>query len=768
MKMVALLMSCVTLVMLISPALAGVPSVDVSDKGVVAVALDGCVISLPCTPDIWWIKDGDGKPINRGKVVTTGDATARKVTTTYGWGSLGTTFEPLDSGFRATVRITNASTVTVNHIIMSLVKIKSLGEKTTISRQANGITGPLLVGATGRAGSIVLSAHDDGKPLGLEITRGREPKTKEDFLEARIELGGDKVIADGVLSSRPIPPGVTESFVVEVRLGGAGSSHLDLAKPALDAYRKAHPMLLKWADRRPVLRLFFGGGLPKEQANANLKDPDKVKPPESDPKFRERVLKRVTSTVDAAKAANAQAVIFWDLEGETYPHATTYIGDPRHIRLLNPQMDLVIDEAMKLLTDAGIKVGVTLRPSHVVYDAEKNSAKHKHEGYDPFEELDAKVTYAKKRWGCRIFYVDTDFFWRPYGREKKWQSGQLTSALWKQLLTKYPDTLFVPEFANYADYAYVAGYGEADMGDYATPELVRAIWPDAFRVLVIEDADPYVNYDRFVSAVRGRNALMTYSFDPKGRNTVAMIRMYQEAALREKGEPKAIKKADKGKLVAGLVEDDLATRYFSASRLADLGDATTAAPLLARATDTNEEWIVRRQAIRAFEKIRSPDAVPELVRLAVDQKTMFTASAAKALAGQGSVAVAPVVAALEGTTGLAPDMIGILGGILVDLKASDQAPRLMALYAQPFKGNNPNGRKGALIELLGKLGNKVAEPMLLEAFKDPALQGVATTALLRIGSAEGSAQIKAALEKAKDDKRQDLVTTLSDAMRKAE
>jgi hypothetical protein len=105
---------------------------------------------------------------------------------------------------------------------------------------------------------------------------------------------------------------------------------------------------------------------------------------------------------------------------------------------------------------------------------------------------------------------------------------------------------------------------------------------------------------------------------------------------------------------------------------------------------------------------------------------------------------------------------------LVNLKASDQAPRVMALYAQPFKGNNPNRRKWVLIELLGKLGNKAAEPMLLDAFKDPALQGVATTALLRIGSTDGSAQIKAALEKAKADKNQDLVTTLSDAMRKAE
>jgi hypothetical protein len=542
-----------------------------------------------------------------------------------------------------------------------------------------------------------------------------------------------------------------------------------LAKNFIDSYREANPSLLKWEDRRPILRFFFGGGLPKDQATANIKDPDSIKMPEPDQKFREHILKRFASAVETVKAANAQGVILWDLEGETYPHATTYIGDPQLIRVLNPQMDLVIDEAMKLFKDAGIPTGITLRPSQVVYDAEKNSAKHKHEGYDPFEQLDAKVAYAKKRWGCTIFYVDTNFFWRPYGPEKKWKSGKLAPDLWKKLLAKYPDCLFIPEFTSIADYPYVAGYGEADMGDYGTTPLVRSIWPDAFRVIVIEDADAYEQYDRFVSAVRGRTSLMTYSFVPQGINIVAMQRIYKEAELLEKGEPAGIKTADKAKLLSNLTSPDLATRFFSASRLADLGDLSTAPTLLAKASDANEDWIVRRQAVRAFEKIPYPDSVPVFIGFVTDPKTMLYAAASKALLSQGSTVVEAVMGVMETQKDLRPEMMETFGQILVNLKAADQVPRLVAIYsAIPENISQVNRRKWAIINTLGGLGNPAAEPLLLEALENPALIGQSTTALYKINSTEGKARAKAALDKAVAENNNDLQTLLRDAIRKAQ
>ena len=40
---------------------------------------------------------------------------------------------------------------------------------------------------------------------------------------------------------------------------------------------------------------------------------------------------------------NAQGMITWDIEGQEYPHATSYIGDPRKVSLLAPEMEPMAD-----------------------------------------------------------------------------------------------------------------------------------------------------------------------------------------------------------------------------------------------------------------------------------------------------------------------------------------------------------------------------------------------------------------------------------------
>jgi hypothetical protein len=749
---------------------AAVAKLDLTSQGVLSATVDGRQLLKPGTPSVGAFLDVAAKqPLKSPKPVTSCDPSAGTIATTYDWGTMNLKLQPVENGLRFDFCITNTSNETISRLHVNLGSIPGFDEKTKGFFIANGFSSPLLATATDANGTVVLTAAKNSKPMEISFRNGKDNKTKEFQLETRIVLGGDAVAIDNVQLSRPLAAGATDSFSVDLLMGAAGTEPSALAKDLIDSYRQANPAQLKWEDRRPVLRLFFGGGLPKDQATANIKDPGSIKMPEPDQKFREHVLKRFAATVETVKAANAQGVILWDLEGETYPHATTYIGDPQLIRVLNPQMDLVIDDAMKIFKDAGIPTGITLRPSQVVYDAEKNSAKHKHEGYDPFEQLDAKVAYAKKRWGCTIFYVDTNFFWRPYGPEKKWESAKLAPEMWKKLLAKYPDTLFIPEFASIADYPYVAGYGEADMGDYGTSSLIRSIWPDAFRVIVIEDADAYEQYDRFVAAVRGKNSLMTYSFDPQGKNTVALQRIYKEAELLEKGEPAGIKTADKAKLLSNLTSPDLATRFFSASHLADLGDPSNAPTLLAKASDANEDWIVRRQAVRAFEKIPYPDAVPVFIGFVTDPKTMLYAAASKALLSQGSAVVEAVMGIIETQKDLRPEMMDTFGQILVNLKAADQVPRLVAIYsAIPEKASQLNSRKRSIINTLGGLGNTAAEPLLLEAFENPAQIGPATTALYKIDSTEGKARAKAALDKAIAENNKDMQTTLRDAMRKGQ
>src|SRR5436305_1731672 len=82
----------------------------------------------------------------------------------------------------------------------------------------------------------------------------------------RVNLGGDRIILDNVSAARPIAPGTQDKFAVEVRLGGPGSAPLKLAQEFIAKYRATHPSLLNWRDRRPILRLFFNGGLSPEEA----------------------------------------------------------------------------------------------------------------------------------------------------------------------------------------------------------------------------------------------------------------------------------------------------------------------------------------------------------------------------------------------------------------------------------------------------------------------------------------------------------------------
>ena len=413
---------------------------DLTPQGVLSATVDGRPLLKPGTPGVGAFLDTAAKQVLKTpKPVITGDPAAGTITTTYDWGTMNLKLQPIENGLRFDFRIANTGNATISRMHVNLGSIPGFDETIKGHLITNGFSSPLLATAMDGNGTVVLTAPKDSKPMEISFIRGKDNKTKEFQIDTRIVLGGDTVAIDNVQLSRPLAAGTTDSFTVDLLMGPAGTEPAVLAKDLIDAYRKANPALLKWDDRRPVMRLFFAGGLPRDQATANLKDPGSIKMPEPDQKFRDHIIKRFTATVDAVKAANAQGVILWDLEGETYPHATTYIGDPQLIRALNPQMDLVIDDAMKIFKDAGIRTGVTLRPSQVVYDEEKNSAKHKHEGYDPFEQLDAKVAYAKKRWGCTIFYVDTNFFWRPYGPEKKWESGKLAPDLWKKLLAKYPD-----------------------------------------------------------------------------------------------------------------------------------------------------------------------------------------------------------------------------------------------------------------------------------------------------------------------------------------
>lgn len=635
------------------------------------------------------------------------DAATRTLTQHYAWGTARYVYEAGANDLRIRVQISNTSTTTLTQINANLLNVAELGDGQRLDGPNFSVEGPALVTGRGASGALVWYNAAADKPLMLDL-RNHERKGVRESVGCVVALGGNRILLDNITAERPIPPGASDEFMVGLRLG-AGDP-LDLAADLLADYRQRFPRLLNWKDRRPIVRAFFGGGLPKEEALARLKDPDNAALPEPDPRFQTNFFRKISASIENAKSVDAQGIVIWDLEGETFPHAVTYIGDPRLIRILNPQMELVIDEGMRRLKEAGLQVGITIRPSRVIYNAQKHTAMHSHTAAeDPLRELDGKIAYARQRWGATLFYIDTNFFWRPYGEAKEWKSAQIPAAVYRQLLAKYPDILLIPEFGQIAAYDATIPYGEADMGNWGPPELARRIWPEACRVIVIEDADPLVLHDRFVKTVREGNILMT-QVGGGGSNLAAMKRIYEEAASPAPD-------------LSGLPSEEL----------------------LQCALDGGAPWLKRKAALVALAEKPHSGSVPELLAVVTDRPTGLSHFAGRALVRQGTNVVPAVLEQLRQQT--APWPMATLGEILVQLRAADAAPALQDFYT----GNPklPPVARRELIQLIGRLRNPASEEFLLAAFRESGMPLAAAEALVRVGSARGVEEIKAAIEAAR-------------------
>lgn len=738
--------------------------------GLAGLALDGQDRLAQGTPAIWRAVGADGGTLSTKVDSSTFDAETRTFAVTYAWGTLSYVYEPEEQALRVRIAVANTGPAEITELGVAMLSLRCGVGTQRIDRATHGVEGPPWVTADCPAGSVVWASEGEERPLFLTLQPGTDPKTKAPALQARVQLGGDRIVVDNVTAARPIAAGATERFSMVVRLGAAGHPALDLAVPEIAAYRAKFPPLLDWQDRRPILRLFFGGGLPKEQALENLKNPDAVVPPEPDPKFRERVLARMRSCVEGAKRVDAQGVVLWDLEGETFPHAVTFIGDPRHIRLLNPQMDLAIDEGVAVLKEAGLLVGVTLRPSRVVFNAERGGAVHSHtDAKDPYEELAAKVEYIRKRWGCTLVYIDTNFFWRPYGKDAKWQSAHIAPEVWRRLLAKYPDTLFIPEIPTTADYQATAPYGEADMGNWNTPGLVRRIWPESFRVIVLEDADPVPNFDRFVACLRDRNVLMTYAYSPATHYMNGLANIQEVAKFLEAGVPASVAAAEPSALVGFLSDADPAVRYHAVVRLRAKGIPESAKPLWERAQDTNEVWGIRRESLLALAKTPDPATVSALIDWVGKREQGLYHAAAEALVAVGKPAVVPLCGRIE-TVALAPKAnawaIDSWGDVLVRLGAGDDAaPGLLALLDRLPEGRDGTNARKSLIGLLGRLRHGPAEPRLVAWLSDPELAGVSAEALIRTGTDTAMQSVSKRRDEAKAAKEDAFVDRIDRVLR---
>lgn len=170
---------------------------------------------------------------------------------------------------------------------------------------------------------------------------------------------------------------------------GAMPSALDVCADGYEAWGRYNYREIVWTDRRPI-GAFFGcpdGQLTATNPNGWFKDRRvDTTTPAGREAFAKRLLAYMDVTIEVLKRADAQGMIWWDLEGQRQPHPLTYIGDPRVLdpahpmhRSFAPELDtmveykgqsmMVVDACFRKLRDAGLKTGLTIRPQQLIYAA---------------------------------------------------------------------------------------------------------------------------------------------------------------------------------------------------------------------------------------------------------------------------------------------------------------------------------------------------------------------------------------------------------------
>ena len=334
-----------------------------------------------------------------------------------------------------------------------------------------------------------------------------------------------------MITCRGIKPGEAKTFNVSLRFGRAGSDTQELSRDVLERYARQYPFQLNWTDRRPIGAIFLANSGINSATNPrrwsfNAGKID-VSTEEGRKSFREALLQLADQSISVLKRTNAQGMITWDPEGEEFLGAC-YYGDPSLVSRLTPEMEVkgsreksVIDEYFEKFRAARLKVGVCIRPQQIAIRNREPVHQDTDDGHAT-EVLRERIGYARQRWGCTLFYVDSTTTAAIGGRS-------YYPDVFKAVAQAYPDVLLIPENESMRYFAY-----SAPLNSYvhhkitSTPVGARLVYQNAFSVLMASDGDRPEHHTALVDAVRrGDILLFNCLYNDAGAEKIQKI--YSEA-----------------------------------------------------------------------------------------------------------------------------------------------------------------------------------------------------------------------------------------------
>jgi len=166
-----------------------------------------------------------------------------------------------------------------------------------------------------------------------------------------------------------VPPLGTVTIVLNFRFGTSTETDRFFVPEAYSNMAAFAPFLTPGADRRPIARMILASSSNRNAAT-NPRGWAFGTDPIGDPtQFRTAAISAFNT---ALALANAQAIrpstiILWDIEGQEFDHAFSYVGFPNRISFMAPEMDTIIDELVQMVRDAGYEPGLTIRPNDFLY-----------------------------------------------------------------------------------------------------------------------------------------------------------------------------------------------------------------------------------------------------------------------------------------------------------------------------------------------------------------------------------------------------------------
>ena len=492
-----------------------------------------------------WGENNDGRSWNAG---------TKTWTYTFKWGQITLQYVQSGNTLNLVVSETNHSDsgivfdgATISPLLLHFPQLPAGFSNASYSQYAFNTTGPSVTTADWGGGEVISVVADASRPL----YSGFQSSGENIYGAAISSTTPDGLATFQPHNDRPVMPGQTDTFTVSLRFAPAGTSTGRLAADAYQNWATTWPPLLNWPDRRVIGTVYLASspagnvnqpaGYPNNPRryfnDGNSSDFD-VTTASGLAKFQARILQQSAANVQNLRRLNAQGVVTWDIEGEQYPQETSYVCSPDQIGIAAPEMESVvtdqssrykglhlIDAYFKTMTDAGLRVGVCVRPQHFAINPDGTAQQTYLPDTTVTAELIRKMQYAHRRWGATLFYLDSTV---------ERDGAVLDASIFQQAAAVLPDSLLIPEESSPKYSAYTAPFlSFLFHGDLGTNREIYNYYPRAFSANLINDVNPATlaaNQSALTSAVAAGDILMVHA-DYWHANNDTVLAIYRDAGL---------------------------------------------------------------------------------------------------------------------------------------------------------------------------------------------------------------------------------------------